>query len=111
MLSVKKLLYKMLSFLYGDSDWTRLNPMITYRKRGGFVQVNVYGTVNVTAAWQTLGTLPLGYRPSTSFYFAGTTVSANASVIMDAEPDGRILVRGYGSASLSVEASVTYIAA
>lgn len=108
---IKKLISKTAAYLHGDSEWIKLNSMISYRKRAGLVQVNVYGNVNVTSAWQTLGTLPSGYRPSATFYFAGTTVTSNVNVIMAAESNGNIIVRGYGSGNLSVEASVTYIAA
>lgn len=58
--------------LFGNTSWTSLNSTIKYRKKAGIVFLDLasYGTKDLTANdWTTIGTLPEGFRPSTTIHF------------------------------------------
>ena len=93
MLSVKKLLYKMLSFLNGDGAWQTLTSECKYFKKSGIVTITYYSasrTINQT--YQTVATLPVGYRPASDMYFSVMTVSAVDQVIGAIQSNGNILI-------------------
>jgi hypothetical protein len=65
-----------------DTGWLTLNNYIKYRKKNGLVYVigECSGSVNLTVnGYKTVGTLPTGYRPSTSVPFAVDFMGGNAS--------------------------------
>lgn len=100
MLSAKKLMYKVLSFFGGDGDWKTLTSDCKYFKKSGIVTVTYYSaTRSITSSYQTIGTLPVGYRPSTTLYLAGMTVSAVDQIVVAINPSGLIQIRLAGSGS------------
>ena len=78
MLNTKKLFTKVLSKLT-DSGWKTDIPYVAYRKKNGMVLVSCYtaGNKTINTSYQTLGTLPSGYRPSTTLYTTAGTNSVN----------------------------------
>ena len=94
MLSIKKLLYKILTFLNGNGAWQTLTNECKYFKKSGIVTVTYYSpsrTINET--YQTVATLPVGYRPASDMYFSVMTVSGIDQVIGAIQSNGNILLR------------------
>ena len=72
-----------------DTGWLTLNSYVTYRKKNGILYVNgVYpysnDIPNLTRGWQTLATLPVGFRPSSAIAFIGGYISNTTSKATEA---------------------------
>lgn len=94
MLSTKKLLYKIASFLGGDNSWKSLTSECRYFKKSGIVTVTYYtASRTITSSYQTVATLPVGYRPASDMYFSVMTVSAVDQVIGAIKSNGNIMLR------------------
>lgn len=101
MLSTKKLLYKIASFLGGDNSWKSLTSECRYFKKSGIVTVTFYtASRTITSSYQTVATLPVGYRPVGDLYFSAMSINAVDQVIGAVQANGNILLRtSSGSAS------------
>lgn len=107
LLNLKKLFTEMI----GDTGWIELVSGVQYRKRMGFATVKIYMNKSMTTSWQTIGTLPEGYRPSEIMYFAMTTVTNNTNIVASVDSTGEIAVRlpnGASATSYSIEGTVTF---
>lgn len=51
-----------------DTGWIALNANLKYRKIGDIVYLYLIQPYTTTDAWQTAGTLPVGYRPYSTLY-------------------------------------------
>lgn len=86
---------------------TSLTPNITAYKRGDVGMVSIWGvSIRANAAPQTLGTLPVGYRP---IGLSSSTYMSDARVVVYA--DGVINAFNPNSSAKTVYISVTYVLA
>lgn len=109
MLSTKKLLYKIASFLGGDNSWKSLTTECKYFKKGGIVTVTYYSaTRTITSSYQTVATLPVGYRPATDMYFSAMTVGAVDQVIGAIQANGNILLRTSSGSALYTGFTISF---
>lgn len=76
---------------------------VTAEKAGGIVTISIYksGSTAVTTTWETITTLPEGFRPFTNYYISSVTavgsflwffVSTAGAVMMRASANGNYTV-------------------
>jgi hypothetical protein len=62
------------------TDWTLSGPN-TVRRSAGLVVLHVFGTAGATSAWNSIGTVPAGYRPSVAWRGACEVYDSNVTTL------------------------------
>ncbi len=109
MLNLKKLLTKVLSIINGDGNWINLNSYVSYFKKSGIVTVTAYDAdTSYSSAYTTIGTLPIGYRPSKMLYFSCFTVSSVNQVVGYVNTNGVIAIRTNSGTATNVGFTISF---
>lgn len=81
-------------------------------KRNGIVTIIVYiNPISLSTSYTNIGTLPVGWRPSTTIYTGGMQLSADVSALTTyaISTDGAVLVRrASGSGSLQIGTCISF---
>ena len=113
MLSVKKLLLKLLSYVSSDTGWktlpegtasgyTKFNPAkAQYCAKAGVCYISIYNnTGTITTGWKNIGALPADASPSTQLY--GSMCNRNGVMI-------ETQIYTNGNVFINVSASTTFL--
>jgi len=66
--------------LYPDDSGTKSSSIVSYRKVNGIVSISINGSISKSGNWETLATLPEGFRPQ--MYYAFSLVEGTDSVTL-----------------------------
>lgn len=81
--------------------WNALTAKCSYAKKNGTVYVNCDGVANLTGgSWNTIGTLPQGYRPTKMIYFLCGDGGSN-STLVQIDTTGLVSAKPYASGTHS----------
>lgn len=73
-----------------DSGW-RTSGICKYRKKNGWVEVDVYSSsYNIDTSYTTLMTLPSGYRPTQTLYASGVDASGTVGTVLYVNTSGTV---------------------
>lgn len=77
-----------------DSGWINPSTNIYYRKKNGFVNVKANHTMSASDAWETIFTLPEGYRPAIDVFIPVYVGNMSYSAQGWVKANGDVLVIG-----------------
>lgn len=84
-------------------------------KRNGIVTIIVYiNPISLSTSYTNIGTLPVGWRPSTTIYTGGMQLSADITMLSTfaISTDGSILVRrASGSGNMQIGTCISFVVA
>lgn len=99
MLSVKKLLYKMLGFLSTESyPMTHSGMQISITRRSGAVSIDISSISSLAAGNTVIGVLPEGWRPPTTLYLPVAMPTQVPNLRLGVAPSGSVSIYNYSSA-------------
>lgn len=81
-----------------DSGWIWLAANLYYRKKNGYVTIRFAVSGLTSDAWNTLGTLPDGYRPDYTVIYIGSNggYSPSYDSLVNVLDTGEIRAKPYG---------------